>query len=129
MAGTGLGEAHGCFDRFRPARIQLRAVEIPRGDLGQELHQRRPVLRGEAAHVHPRDLALEPRHVLRVGIPEARHGDAGEQIDVAVPVDVVEDRALAAVDAQLAEERDALRAGGEVARLRVPVVHKPHPPR
>ncbi len=52
-------------------------------------------------------------------VAEARDADPGEQIDVAIAVHVPQDGPLAAVHAQLAEERDALRSGREVLRLEV----------
>ena len=56
-----------------------------------------------------RDLLLQRGNVLRVGVAEARDADAGHEVDESVAVDVEEQRALAMIDADLAEEREALR--------------------
>src|SRR2546422_4044507 len=57
-----------------------------------------------------RSLALQRRHVFGVRVPQARHADPREQVDVAVPVDVVQHGPFAAVDRELAEQRHALGA-------------------
>ena len=116
VPGAGLGEPQGRLDRLRPARVELRAVQIAGRELGEQFDERRPVLRREAADVDAGDLALQRRHVLGVRVP---HADPREQVDVAVPVDVVQHGPFAAVDRELAEQRHALGARSEVAGLGV----------
>ena len=119
VPGARLRQAQGRLDRLGAARVELAAVQVARSELREQLHQRRAVLRREAPDVNAGDLPLQPGHVLGMGIAEARDTDAGEQVDVAIAIGVVEDGALAAVDAESAEQRDALGAGGEVPRLRL----------
>ena len=60
-----------------------------------------------------RDLPLDRGDKFRVGVAQACHADAGQQVDVPLAVHVDQHRSLAVVDAQLAEERDALGARRE----------------
>src|SRR5437016_7177712 len=73
----------------------------------------------EAPDMDSGDLPLHRGDVLGMGVAQARHPDAGEEIDVAVAVHVVQDGALAAVDRQLAEQRHTLRTGRQVRGFRV----------
>src|SRR5216117_2117784 len=82
MAGARLGEPQRRLDRFGSARVELRAIQVAGSELGDQLHQRRAMLRREAADVHARDLALHGRDVLGMGVSDARHAHAGQQIDV-----------------------------------------------
>src|SRR6185295_16258618 len=98
-------------------RVQLRPVQVAGRQLGDQLDERSAMLRCEAPHVHPRKL---PRHlgdIARMRVAEARDTDTGEEIDVGIAVYIPQHRALAVIHAELAEERDALRAGCEVLRL------------
>src|SRR2546426_1566589 len=64
--------------------FRSRAVQIAGRELGEQFDERRPVLRCEAADVDAGDLALQRRHVLGVRVPQARHADPREQVDVTV---------------------------------------------
>src|SRR5207244_4749051 len=108
VARAGLREPHGRLHRFGAARIELGAVEVAGGELREQLDEGRAVLRREAPHVDAGELAPHRLHVLGVRVTEARHADAGEQVDVAVSVGVIQDRTFPALNAQLAEEGDAL---------------------
>jgi hypothetical protein len=77
------------------------------------------MLRREASHVHPLELARHLGDVPRVRVAEARDADARQQIYVAIAVEIPEHGAFAAVHAELAEERDALRAGREILGFEV----------
>ena len=118
-AGGRSREPHGGFDRFRAARIELGAVEVAGRDPGNQLDESGAMLRREAADVHPFELFRHLGDVAGMRVAEARDADAGEQIDIAIAVDVPQDRAFAAVHAQLAEKRDTLRARRQVLRLEV----------
>jgi hypothetical protein len=52
--------------------------------LGEELHQREPQLGGEAADRKTPDLALERGDEARVRVAEARHRNAGKEVEVIV---------------------------------------------
>ena len=119
LAGRGLGQPHRRLDGFGAARVQLGAVQVAGRDAGDQLHQLRAVLGGEAPHVHALELACHLGDVARVRVAEARHTDAGEQVHVTVAVHVPEHGALAPVHAQLAEQGDALGPGRQVPRLGV----------
>src|SRR6266705_3950641 len=87
MPRARFGEPQRGLDRFGPARIELCAIQVAGRQLREQPHEGGPVLGGEAADVDARDLPLHRRYVLGMGVPEARHADAGEEIDVAVSVD------------------------------------------
>src|SRR6185437_11880922 len=107
------------LDGFGAARIELRAIDIARGQLGEHAHECGAILGREATDVNSRDLLLERGHVARVGVAQARHTDAGHEIDVVVAVYVVEQRTFASIDANLAEQREALRTRRKELLLRV----------
>src|SRR5206468_3131688 len=71
----------------------------------------------EAPDVNLRDLLLHRRHVSGMRVAEARDTDAGHEIDEPIPVDVEEQGSLTMINADLAEEREALCAGREVLLL------------
>jgi hypothetical protein len=119
VARARLGEPQRRLNRFGTARVELRAIQVARRELGEQFDERRAMLRGEAADVHSRDLPLHRRDVLGVGVPDARDPHARQEVHVAVAVDVVEDGALAALDGELAEQRHALRAGRQVHGLEI----------
>ena len=52
-------------------------------------------------------------------VAEARDADAGHEVNEAIAIHVEEQRALSVVDAYLAEECEALRAGREMLLLLV----------
>ena len=113
LTGVGLGEAERRLDRFRATAVELRAVEITGGDVRNQFDQRGPMLGGEAAHVDARDLPLDGGDVLRVRVAQGGDTDTREQIDIAAPIEIIEHDPFATVDAEAAEEGDALGAGGE----------------
>ena len=73
--------------------------------------------RGEGADDEPRGLMRERLRECRMAVAEARHGDAGEKINVHVAVDIGERRALAMVEREAGEQRDTLAAGRDMALL------------
>ena len=83
-----LGQAHRRLPRLRAARVQLRAVEVARRQTRDQLHQRGAMLRREASHVHPLQLARHLGDVPWVRIAEARDADARQQIYVAIAVEI-----------------------------------------
>ena len=119
VAGARLCESQRRLDGFGTARIELRAIQVAGGELGDQLHERGAMLRREAPHVNPRDLSLHGRDVLRMGVPDAGDPDSREQIHVAVAVHVVQHRTVPVIDRELAEERHALSARGQIQRLGV----------
>src|SRR5436309_4064214 len=127
VSGARLREPQRRLDGFSPARIELRPVQVSGRELREQLDERRTVLGGEAADVNPRDLTLQRRHVAGMRVPETRHPNAREKVDVAVAVHVVQDGALAALDRELAEQRHTLRPGSEVERLEVEQRLRPGP--
>ena len=114
-----LREAQRGLDSLRAARIELSAVDVAGSEIGQHLDEHRAILGGEAADVNLRDLLLHGGDVLRMRVAEAGHADSGHEVDESVAVDIEEQRAFAMIDADLAEEREALRAGREVQLLLV----------
>ncbi len=119
LAGVRLGEAEGRLDGLGAAAVELRAIEIARCDVRDQLDESCAVLGGEAADVDPGDLALDGGDVFRVGVSEAGDADTREEIDVAAAIEIVEHDAFAAIDAEPAEQRDALGAGSEKLGLGV----------
>src|SRR6185295_15458713 len=66
---------------------------------------------------HLVDLLLEDLPIAGVGVAEGVDADAGGQVQIPVPVDVLDHRALGPGDGQAGEAGDRLDAGGEVASL------------
>ena len=118
-AGCGSRQAHRRLDRLGTARVQLRAIEIPGREARDQLDERGAMLRREAADVHALQLLRHLGDIAGMRIPQACHAHAGQEVDVAVAIQVPENRALASIHAQLAEEGDALRSGREVLGLGV----------
>ena len=118
-AGRSFRQPHCRFDGFGAARVQLGAIQITGRESRDQLDERGAVLGREAAHVHALELFRHLGDVARMRVAQARDTDAGQQVDVAVAVDVPENGTLAAIHAQLAEEGDALRSGREILRLGV----------
>ena len=118
-AGCGFRQAHRRLDRLGTARVQLRAIEISGREPRDQLDERGAMLRCEAADVHPLQLLRHFGDIAGVRVAEACDAHAGQQVDVAVAIHVPENRALAAIHAQLAEEGDALCSGREILGLGV----------
>src|SRR5437867_2575942 len=114
LARVGLSQADRGLDGFGPAAVELRSAKVPGRDLREELHQGGPVLGREASHMNPRQLPPERLYVARMRIPQAGHADAGQQVDVAIAVDVVEQCPLTPVDAEPCKECDALNPWREI---------------
>ena len=118
-ARVRLRESQRRLYRFRAAGIELRAVDVSGRELREHPDQYRAILGREAADVHLRDLLLHRGDVLRMRVAEARDADAGHEVDEPIAIDVEEQRALAMINADLAEERKALRARREMLLLLV----------
>jgi hypothetical protein len=91
----------------------LRAIEIARCVVRDQFDEGSAVFGGEAADVDAGDLALDGGDVFRVGVSEGGDTHTREEIDVPAAIEIVEHDAFAAIDAEPAEEGDALGAGGE----------------
>jgi hypothetical protein len=106
---------HRLGARVREQRL-LR--EVARRDLVEQLAQRdvRLVRRDERARVEqPPGLRVDRRDDLRRAVPGGRHADAAGEVDQRVAVDVVDQRALGAVDDDVGRAREPARDGGPAA--------------
>src|SRR5262249_37734735 len=86
----GLRQPQGGFDGFRASREKSDARQPGRRETRQELEKPRANLRRKASECEPLDLRLQRLDVMRMAMPHASHGDAGDEIDVGVAVLVVE---------------------------------------
>ena len=81
------------------------------------LRKRTRALGGEAAEGRPLELLLEALDVVRMAVADAADGDAGDEIEIFVAVDVGDRAALGVVDDDLREERDRLQPRRHDLRL------------
>ena len=112
-----LCEAEGRLDSLRSAGEELDASQAGRRDAREQLEKPRPHLRREAPEGQPLELFLQPRDVVRVAVPDASHGDAGDKVDVRVAVLVVETAAVAAGHRETRIEGEGLEPRRHVAAL------------
>ena len=117
LARRVLRQAEGAFHRLRAARVQLDAVDAFGRQLRHLIDQLRARGRAEAAHRHLLDLGVQRLLVGGVAMAERIDADAADQIDVAVPVDVLDHRALGPLDRDAAHQRETLQTGREVLLL------------
>ena len=106
-------EAERRLDRLRAAAVELRAAEVAGREAGDQTQQTEAALGGEAADRDAPQLRFDRGDVARVRVAETRDGDAGEEIEIGVAVDVGHARALAGRQRELREQRDTLLPGGD----------------
>ena len=87
-----------------------------RGDALEELRAR---FGREAAEGDALELLLEPRDKARMRVAEAADGNAGDEVEIFVAVDVGDGAALRMIDDDLREERDRLQARRHRLRLAI----------
>ncbi len=112
-----LREAERRLDRLRAAGEELDAGQAGRRDARQQRQEGRPHPGREAAEGQALQLLLDAGDVVGMAVADAPHGDAGDEVDVVVPVLVVEAAAGAAGHRETGIEREGLKPRRHVAAL------------
>src|SRR5262249_9622501 len=90
-----------------------------------EPQEAEPTLGREAPYRDAPQLRLDRGDVAWMRVPEARDRDPGEEIEVGVAIEIRDRRALAGVERQLGEQRNALLSGRDHRLLRVNRLARP----
>ena len=115
LLGVGLGQAHGRLHRLRSPRVELDLVQARGSMAGHALQGLRPPRRGERSDRHLVDLLFEDLAVSWVRMAERVDADSRRQVEIAVAIHVLYDRALAARNGEAGEGGDRLDPWGEMS--------------
>ena len=117
LAGGVLGQAEGALHRLRAARVELHAVDARGRQPGHFVDQVGAGRAGEATHRGFFDLRVQRFPVGGMAVPQRVHPDAADQVDVPVPVHVLDHRSLRALDGDAAHQCESLQPRREVLLL------------
>ena len=114
LPGVGLGQAQGRLHGLRAARVELDLVEARRrvgGDLAERLGAPGG---GEGTDRDLVDLVLQDLTIPGMGMAEGVDAHACGQVEIRVPVDVLDHGAFGTGHRDPRQGRDGLHAGGQV---------------
>ena len=105
-----LGKTKGRLDGLRTAGKKLDVSDAFREQVTDKLEEAGARFGREAAESGARELLADALHIMGVAVPDAAHRNAGNKVEIFVPIDVVNRAALCAIDRDLRIKGDRLQA-------------------
>src|SRR5271166_2329447 len=113
--GFGLGKADGSFDSFCAAAVEVSASQLRGRGLAKQTENFGPLGGGESSYDQAGGLFGQRLRQSGVAVAEGGDRDAGEKVEVGVAVGIGERGAVAMIEGDLGEQRDALAAWRHMA--------------